>query len=213
MSTNNTVYVDNKASFLYTTIDKRRRLFMKKSKLSVQDMCMIAASTAIIAIMAQISIPMPLGVPMTMQTFAITFAAIVLGAKNSAIASLLYVLLGTIGVPVFANFTGGYDKVIGPTGGFLISFPIMALLIGLGMDLHMKSRKMSIVAMVIGIVVGTIVNYIAGIVWFCVVMDSSFKVGFEACVLPFIPTAILKAILAVVVGLPVRKAVRKATCR
>lgn len=186
---------------------------MKKSKLSVQDMCMIAASTAIIAIMAQISIPMPLGVPMTMQTFAITFAAIVLGAKNSAIASLLYVLLGTIGVPVFANFTGGYDKVIGPTGGFLISFPIMALLIGLGMDLHMKSRKMSIVAMVIGIVVGTIVNYIAGIVWFCVVMDSSFKVGFEACVLPFIPTAILKAILAVVVGLPVRKAVRKATCR
>lgn len=213
MSTNNAVYVDNKASFLYTTIDKRRRLFMKKSKLSVQDMCMIAASTAIIAIMAQISIPMPLGVPMTMQTFAITFAAIVLGAKNSAIASLLYVLLGTIGVPVFANFTGGYDKVIGPTGGFLISFPIMALLIGLGMDLHMKSRKMSIVAMVIGIVVGTIVNYIAGIVWFCVVMDSSFKVGFEACVLPFIPTAILKAILAVVVGLPVRKAVRKATCR
>ena len=213
MSTNNAVYVDNKASFLYTTIDKRRRLFMKKSKLSVQDMCMIAASTAIIAIMAQISIPMPLGVPMTMQTFAITFAAIVLGAKNSAIASLLYVLLGTIGVPVFANFTGGYDKVIGPTGGFLISFPIMALLIGLGMDLHMKSRKMSIVAMVIGIVVGTIVNYIAGIVWFCVVMDSSFKVGFEACVLPFIPTAILKAILAVVVGLPVRKVVRKATCR
>ena len=213
MSTNNAVYVDNKASFLYTTIDKRRRLFMKKSKLSVQDMCMIAASTAIIAIMAQISIPMPLGVPMTMQTFAITFAAIVLGAKNSAIASLLYVLLGTIGVPVFANFTGGYDKVIGPTGGFLISFPIMALLIGLGMDLHMKSSKMSIVAMVIGIVVGTIVNYIAGIVWFCVVMDSSFKVGFEACVLPFIPTAILKAILAVVVGLPVRKAVRKATCR
>ena len=81
------------------------------------------------------------------------------------------------------------------------------------MDLHMKSSKMSIVAMVIGIVVGTIVNYIAGIVWFCVVMDSSFKVGFEACVLPFIPTAILKAILAVVVGLPVRKAVRKATCR
>lgn len=186
---------------------------MKKSKLSIQDMCMIGASTAIIAIMAQISIPMPLGVPMTMQTFAITFAAIVLGAKDSTIASLLYVLLGAIGVPVFANFTGGFDKVIGPTGGFLISFPIMALLIGLGMDLHTKNKTQSIVAMISGIVLGTIVNYIVGIVWFCVVMDSSFAVGFEACVLPFIPTAILKAILAVIVGLPVRKVVKRAACR
>lgn len=186
---------------------------MKNSKLSVQDMCMIGVSTAIIAIMAQISIPMPLGVPMTMQTFAITLAAIVLGAKNSAIASLIYVLLGAIGVPVFAGLSGGYDKILGPTGGFLISFPIMALIIGLGIDLHTKNKTLSVITMIIGIVVGTVVNYIVGILWFCFVMESSFMVGFEACVLPFIPTAILKAVLAVLIGLPVRKAVRRAVCR
>ena len=61
---------------------------MKTSKLSIQDMCMIGMFTAIIAIMAQLSIPMPLGVPMTMQTFAITLAAIILGGKKSAIACL-----------------------------------------------------------------------------------------------------------------------------
>lgn len=187
---------------------------MKKSKLSVQDMCMIGMSTAIIAIMAQISIPIGLrGVPMTMQTFAIILAAIVLGAKNSAIASLVYVLLGAVGVPVFANLSGGYDKVIGPTGGFLMSFPIMALLIGLGMDIHTKNKTMSVIAMVIGIVAGAVVNYIAGILWFCFAMKSSFLVGFEACVLPFILTDIGKAILAVIIGLPVRKVVRKAACR
>lgn len=186
---------------------------MKESRLSVQDMCKIALSTAIIVVMAQISIPMPLGVPMTMQTFAITFIAIVLGAKNSAIASLIYVLLGSIGIPVFANFSGGFDKVIGPTGGFIISFPIMALIIGLGMDYYMKNKKKSIIPMIVGILGGTILNYIIGILWFCFAMNSSFKVGFEACVLPFIPTAILKAILAVIVGLPVRKVVKKAECR
>lgn len=184
---------------------------MNESRLSIQDMCKIAVSTAIIVVMAQISIPMPLGVPMTMQTFAITFVSIILGAKNSAIASLIYVLLGSIGIPVFANFSGGFDKVIEPTGGFIISFPIMAFIIGLGMDYYMKNN--SRISIILGTLCGTILNYVIGIMWFCFAMNSSFKVGFEACVLPFIPTAILKAILAISIGLPVRKVVKKAECR
>lgn len=60
-----------------------------KSKFSVRDICYAGLFAAVIAVMAQISIPMPLGVPMTMQTFAITLAAVVLGSKLSAIASLV----------------------------------------------------------------------------------------------------------------------------
>ena len=92
------------------------------SKFSVRDICYAGLFAAVIAVMAQISIPMPLGVPMTMQTFAITLAAVVLGSKLSAIATLVYLLLGAVGVPVLANFSGGIDKFVGPTGGFLISF-------------------------------------------------------------------------------------------
>ena len=95
-----------------------------KSKFSVRDICYAGLFAAVIAVMAQISIPMPLGVPMTMQTFAITLAAVVLGSKLSAIASLVYLALGAVGVPVLANFSGGFDKFVGPTGGFLISFPL-----------------------------------------------------------------------------------------
>lgn len=182
---------------------------MKKTKLSVQDMCMIGVSTAIIAIMAQISIPMPAGVPLTMQTFAITLIAIVLGAKNSALATLIYVLIGAIGIPVYANLKGGAGIVVGPTGGFLMTFPIMALLIGLGADFYKKNKAW----LIVGILVGTVVNYIGGILWFCFVAKSSFWVGFDACVAPFIPTAILKAVLAVIVGLPVRYTVRRAVCQ
>lgn len=189
---------------------------MKKSKLSVQDMCTIGVSTAIIAIMAQISIPMPAGVPLTMQTFAITLIAIVLGAKNSAIATLIYVLLGAIGVPVYAGLVGGVAKLVGPTGGFLFSFPIMALIIGIGAERYRKNKAW----LVVGIVAGTVINYICGVLWFCLVtwtaestMAGSLAAAFSACVLPFIPTAILKAVLAVVVGLPIRLRVVPAVCQ
>ena len=78
---------------------------MQNSKFSIQDICSIAIMTAITAVMAQISIPMPLGVPMTMQTFAITLAGIVLGSKKGGMSILVYVLLGAIGVQVFAGFS------------------------------------------------------------------------------------------------------------
>ena len=112
---------------------------------------------------------MPLGVPMTMQTFAITLAAVVLGSKLSAIATLVYLALGAVGVPVLANFSGGFDKFVGPTGGFLISFPLMAYIIGLGVE-HRNAFKG---AFVTAVVVGTLVNYVVGVVLFVVVAHST----------------------------------------
>ena len=159
-----------------------------KSKFSVRDICYAGLFAAVIAVMAQISIPMPLGVPMTMQTFAITLAAVVLGSKLSAIASL-------------ANFSGGLDKFVGPTGGFLISFPLMAYIIGLGVE-HRDAFKG---AFVTAVIVGTVVNYVVGVAMFVVVAHSTIAVGITACVLPFIPTAIIKAVLACAIGLNLRK--------
>ena len=157
------------------------------SKFSVRDICYAGLFAAVIAVMAQISIPMPLGVPMTMQTFAITLAAVVLGSKLSAIATLVYLLLGAVGVPVLANFSGGIDKFVGPTGGFLISFPIMAYIIGLGVE-HRDAFKG---AFPVAVVVGTVVNYIVGVILFVIVAHSTVSVAVSACVLPFIPTAII----------------------
>ncbi len=140
-----------------------------KSKFSVRDICYAGLFAAVIAVMAQISIPMPLGVPMTMQTFAITLAAVVLGSKLSAIATLVYLALGAVGVPVLANFSGGFDKFV------------------------------------TAVIVGTVVNYVVGVAMFVVVAHSTIAVGITACVLPFIPTAIIKAVLACAIGLNLRK--------
>ena len=173
---------------------------MKKDKLTTRDLCMIAIMAAVTAVMAQISIPMPLGVPMTMQTFAVTLAAILLGAKRSSISMCIYLLLGAVGLPVFANFNGGFQNIIGPTGGFLISFPLMAFLIGLAMNY--RKNKWIFVTL---ITAGTVVNYIIGVAMFCIITGSSLMTGISACVLPFIPTAIIKAVLATALGLELRK--------
>ena len=172
----------------------------RKSKMSVRDICYAGLFAAVIAVMAQISIPMPLGVPMTMQTFAITLAAVVLGAKLSALSSLIYLILGAVGIPVLANFSGGFDKFVGPTGGFLISFPLMAFIIGWGAE-HRKDFKG---AYVLALILGTVVNYVVGVALFCVVTNGSVAAGITACVLPFIPTAIIKAVLASIIGFGVK---------
>ena len=131
----------------------------QSSKFSVRDICYTGLFAAVIAVMAQISIPMPLGVPMTMQTF------------------------------------------VGPTGGFLISFPLMAYIIGLGVE-HRNAFKG---AFPLAVVVGTVVNYIVGVILFVIVAHSTVAVAISACVLPFIPTAIIKAVLACAIGLNIRK--------
>ncbi len=174
---------------------------MEKNKLSTKELCTISVWAAIIAVMAQIAIPMPAGVPMTMQTFGITLAALILGPKKGAIATLIYVLLGIVGLPVFANFTGGIDKLVGPTGGFIVSFPLMAWIIGLGMAYKERFKW----AYVGGIILGTFINYIVGVIGFCFLTGGAVEVGISACVLPFIPTAIIKATVAGILGLKLRQ--------
>ena len=169
---------------------------MKKNFFTIQELCIIGLTTALICVIAPFSLPMPLGVPMTLQSFIITLMAIVLGAKRGATAALIYILLGAFGLPVFSNFTGGWQCLIGPTGGFILSFPIMAYVIGLGSSLWL------------GILAGTVINFAFGIAMFCLVTESSFTVGFATCVLPFIPLTIIKWILAYIIGINIRKRIQ-----
>lgn len=174
---------------------------MKKHFLHIRDLCMIGLFTAVIVVFAQIVIPMPFGVPFTMQTFAITLAGIVLGSKHGAIASIIYVMLGSIGLPVFAHFTGGWQSIAGPTGGFILSFPLMAYIIGLGMELRSTWKGFSIIALVLG----TVVNLLCGALMFSFITGSPIIAGITACVLPFIPATLIKGVLAYILGFNIRK--------
>ena len=174
---------------------------MKKNHINIQELCIIGLTTALICVIAPLSIPMPSGVPITLQTFVITLAAIILGAKRGASATFIYILLGGFGLPVFSNFTGGWQTLVGPTGGFILSFPIMAYVIGLGST------------SLFGIIAGTAINFTCGIAMFCIVTGSSFTIGLTTCVLPFIPLTITKWILAYLIGVNIKKRINQIICK
>lgn len=177
---------------------------MNKQKLTVKDHCFIGIFAAIICVLGQLSIPMPYGVPMTLQTFVIPLAGVVLGAKKGTLATIIYVLLGTIGLPVFAGFSGGIGIVLGSTGGFILSFPIMALAAGLGADSGKK------IWLILGLVIGAIINYLCGMLMFSVITASTLNTAFIVCVLPFILTSIIKMVLVYIGGLNIKKRMNKA---
>ena len=171
---------------------------MNNLKLSVRDICFIGIFAAVISVMA-VSIPLPNGVPVTLQTFGIMLAGIILGPKKGAIAVLVYILLGAMGVPVFSGFKGGFAVITGPTGGFILSFPLIALFSGIG---SLKNN----LTLVAGIIAGVLLNYFCGMVWFSFVMPSNMHAAFMACVLPFLPADTVKVVLAAVAGKQIKNA-------
>ena len=98
-------------------------------KLSTKELVICSLFSSLTSILTQISIPLP-SVPITMQIFAVALCGLVLGKKLGFISQVIYVLLGAIGLPVFTYFRGGVGMILGPTGGFTISFPIVAFVVG-----------------------------------------------------------------------------------
>lgn len=146
----------------------------------------------ITAILAQISIPLPGGVPLTLQTFAVSLAGILLGSKKGFISILVYVLMGAIGLPVFS---AGIGAIVGATGGFILSFPIMSFIIGL-----ICERTDNKILIFLAMILGSIPNYLLGAIQFSLVTSSNMYNAFLVCVLPFILVGVIKAVLATIIG-------------
>ena len=183
-------------------------------KFTTKELCLMAVFTALISAFSQLSVPLPGGVPMTLQTYIIPVAGIVLGPQLGFFAALVYILLGAAGAPVFANFSGGFAAIAGMTGGFLVSFPLMALLAGLGDQAGRKAGEASRVSyyslLVLFLIAGTIVNYAVGTFWFVAMTGSTVGAALAACVVPFIPTTILKIILTVLTAPVLKRAIYRA---
>ena len=168
------------------------------------DIVYIAVFAVIMAICSWISIPA--AVPFTLQTFGVFIAVGVLGGKRGSLSVLVFILLGAIGIPVFANFSGGIGVLAGPTGGYIIGFLFSALLMWAMEKLPGKKSVMQIVSMIAGL----IVCYAFGTAWFVIVYGRmNGPIGFTAalvsCVVPFIIPDIIKIALAYVLSRKLKK--------
>lgn len=168
----------------------------KKTNSKITDMVYIGLSAAIIAVCSWISIP--LTVPITLQTMGVVLISGLFGAKRGTLSTLLYILIGAIGVPVFSGFKSGFGVLLGSTGGYIIGFIFTALIVGIVSD---KTNKLW--ALILSMVVGILVCYAFGTVWFAVVYAKTNEPASLAtilgwCVIPFlIPDAVKIALAAV----------------
>ncbi len=132
---------------------------------SLRKMIDAAVFCAVIAACAQILLPMPAGVPMTLQTLAVALCGYCIGWKYALAAVGTYLLLGGIGLPIFSGFGGGFGWLFGAGGGFLVGF----LLIAVGCGLPMKNR----IAKVLTGIAGLLVCHCCGVVWYAYVTHQS----------------------------------------
>ena len=98
-------------------------------------MTIIALMTAVTCILGPLAIPLPFSpVPISFTNLAIYFSIFVLGTYSATVSYLVYLLIGMVGLPVFSGFAGGFGKMAGPTGGYLVGFIFMALIAGFFVD-------------------------------------------------------------------------------
>lgn len=145
---------------------------------------------ALLCLISPICIPIG-PIPMSLAVFAVMLIAQVLPRYEALTVVCLYLVLGALGLPVFAGFSGGVGALLGATGGFIFSYPLLALCAGV----HPGRKGMGVY---LGCTLGVLVSYLCGLLWYCYVASpGSLQAALVACILPFLPIDALKIVLAV----------------
>lgn len=157
---------------------------------------------AVTAVAAQIAVPLPFSpVPFTFQVLAVVLSGLLLGPYQGALSQAVYVLIGAAGAPVFAGFTGGLGHIAGPTGGYLVSYPIAAALAGLAaLTVREATRRR---ALWMGFLCGCAalaVIYALGAIWLSVVAGLPLPAAVAQGVAPFVGFDLVKVALATLVA-------------
>ena len=165
-------------------------------RMKTKNLAFCALMAAVTAVCAQISIPLPGGVPLTLSVAAVYLSGAFLGPGLAFASQLVYLLLGAFGLPVFAGFSGSLGVLLGSTGGYLLAYPLMAAAVALGRRLWGGKLPSLAASMLIAL----LLCYAGGTAWFMAVTQKSLAVSLAACVFPFVPVDLCKIALASAVG-------------
>ena len=152
--------------------------------------------TIIIALCSYITIPIV--VPITLQTLGVFITLELLGGKKGTFSILLYILLGTVGVPVFSGFRGGIGVLLSNTGGYIVGFVLLGLLYWFITYILGKQLYVRIIAMLLGL----LACYLCGTIWFVFAYSDTKNMSemipvLQVCILPFIIPDIAKMFLSI----------------
>lgn len=165
-----------------------------------QDIALIGVFAALIAVLA-FAPPIPIGnfgVPITLQTMGIALAGLILGPWRGAAAAALYVVLGLLGLPIFAGFVGGFGVLAGPSAGYLLAWPLTALVTGFiaRIVLRRGSVRWRVPLLFVAAIAGSIlVTHPAGIVGMSINLEVSLREAFFFDIV-FWPGDVIKSLVA-----------------
>ena len=165
---------------------------MKTHKLTL-----IGLFTAFLCILGPIAIILPFSpVPLSLGTLGVLLACLLLGTKNGLFCTILYLILGFVGLPVFTGFTGGVGKLLGPTGGYLLGYLFLASVGGY----LAECWKKNLLLQVLGLFLGMCCCYLLGTLWLMFQADMNIQTALWAGVIPYVPFDICKIAGAVLLG-------------
>ncbi|QUH20523.1 biotin transporter BioY [Alkaliphilus sp. B6464] len=170
----------------------------KATKISISEMTKISLCTALLCISSYILLPLPFTpIMITAQTIVVNLIALILKPIHSFISILIFILLGAIGLPVFAGGIGGLGALFGPTGGFIIGFLFAAIAIS-----YLKGKKINLVRyLLVTILIGMPITYLFGATYMSYVLNMGYMKTLQVAVIPFIVGDVIKATLASIIAL------------
>jgi len=174
---------------------------MNREKASIRGMIYAAFFGALTAAGAYIIIPLP-PVPITAQTFFLNVAAALLGGPLGAASQFIYIMLGVVGMPVFAGGKAGLGVLFGPTGGYLIGFILGAFVVGF---LAGIKKDAGISWYILSMLAGMVIIYSLGVLQLSFVAKLDLLKALSVGVLPFLPGDIVKIVLAAFVSARLKK--------
>lgn len=164
-----------------------------------------ASFAVLLGIFSLVSIPLPFDVvPITLQVFGVYLILSLLGPYYGSLSCLIYLLFGALGLPVFHGGTFGVGIILGPTGGYLVSFPIASLLGGLLARNVSATRKYDLLKVVAGFAVALVIIYSIGTIWLMEYLHLSLLQALLAGTVPFIGFDVVKAIVATPIAVRLR---------
>lgn len=140
-------------------------------------------------------------VPITLATFGIYLVSSLLDAKYATMSVLIYLMLGAVGVPVFSGFSGGIQRIVGLTGGYLLGYIPCALVI----SLIISKAKRRFVWYFVAMFAGTVILYSVGTLWYMWQTGNSLVAVIGLCVVPFLPGDVIKLVVASLLGYELNK--------
>lgn len=160
----------------------------------VRDAALVLAVVGLTALSAQVVIPLPFTpVPISGQTFAVLLGAAAVGPARGAVAQLLYLLLGAVGLPFFAEGSSGVQVLSGATGGYLVGFVVANLVVGL---CARRGWDRSPVGVLGAFALGNLAIYVLGVTWLSYRVGLSLPEAVDAGLTPFLLGDVLKAVAA-----------------